>query len=229
MKNRPAINLASVIILEDITKCSNNFLKKSVESLEDSEKHRFIKIKSFERQQQFVISRFLIQQIIMKKLAIAITLNSSPKGKPYIPGWLIDCNISHSGNTVAAAFSTYSEIGIDIEIHRKRNFKKLVKNYFHPDETQTFNKLEESDTLDWFYIHWTAKEAMAKAKKEGIFDGQNLSNKIDSNKNFVLQKYVSRNSYFLSCVHYSEAPIELEIVTPLDYAPWIDLTVQTWS
>ena len=229
MINKPAINCASVIIFEDITKSSDTFLKKCVESLEGPGKNRVAKIKSLERQQQFIISRFLMRQIVMEKLAVVITLDSSLKGKPYIPGWLIYCSISHSGNSVAVAFSTYSEIGIDIEIHRKRNFKKLVKNYFHPDENQTFSALEEHNTLIWFYTHWTLKEAMAKAKGEGIFHGHNLRKKINNNKNFVLQKYISRNSYSLSCVHYSKDPIELEIATPLDYEPWIDLTSQTWS
>ena len=30
-------------------------------------------------------------------------------------------------------------------------------------------------------------------------------------------------------VSHSKDPIELEIATPLDYEPWIDLTSQTWS
>ena len=168
MKSKPERNLASVIILEDITKNSDLFFEKSIESLDDSARSRVAKIKSVRRLQQFVVSKFLLKQAIQIKLAIPITLDSLPEGKPYIPEYEIFCSISHSGNSVAVAFSTYSEIGIDVEIHRKRKFEKLVKNYFHPKEFKKFEALQESDKLDWFYTHWTIKEAMAKAKGEGI-------------------------------------------------------------
>ena len=168
MKSKPKRSLASVIILEDITKNSDLLFKKSIESLDVSNRSRFNKIKKLERQRQFAISKFLLKQAIQIKLAIPITLDSLPEGQPYIPEYEIFCSISHSGNSVAVAFSTYSEIGIDVEIHRGRKFEKLVKNYFHPKEFKEFKALQESDKLDWFYTHWTIKEAMAKAKGEGI-------------------------------------------------------------
>jgi|TARA_B100001971_G_scaffold201829_1_gene214976 4'-phosphopantetheinyl transferase len=221
--NKPAINCASAIIFEDITKSSDTFLKKCLESLDGSEINRVAKIKKIEKQQQFAVSRFLMKQTVKQKLAVPITINLLPTGKPYIPEWLIFCSISHSGNSIAVAFSTYSDIGIDIEIHRKRNFEKLVKNYFHPNEIETFNALEESNTLVWFYTHWTLKEAMAKIKGEGISQ-YSLSKRTNTTYKLLEQMCISRNNYSLSCVHYSKHPIQLEIATPLDSAPWIELT-----
>ncbi|SVC28089.1 uncharacterized protein METZ01_LOCUS280943 [marine metagenome] len=149
-----------------------------------------------------------------------------PEGKPYIPEYEIFCSISHSGNSVVVAFSTYSEIGIDIEKHRERKFEKLVKNYFHPKEFKVFKALQESEKLDWFYTHWTIKEAMAKAKGEGI--NSNNLRKQRPKGHLIRHEYFTFHNYSLSCVHYSKNPIELEIATPLDYAPWINLTAQSW-
>ena len=227
MKSKPERNLASVIILEDITKNSDLLLKKSLESLDVSTRSRVAKIKRLGRQRQFAVSKFLLKQAIQIKLAIPITLDSLPKGKPYITEYEIFCSISHSGNSVAVAFSTYSEIGIDVEIHRERKFEKLVKNYFHPEEFKIFTTLNEPDKLNWFYTHWTRKEAMAKAKGEGI-NSHNLSKKISPSDSLEKHEYFSINDYSLSCVHYSKSPIELEIATPLDCAPWMNLTVQSW-
>ena len=226
MKSKPEKNLASVIILEDITKNSDLLFEKSIESLDVSARSHVAKIKSVGRQQQFAVSKFLLKQAIQVKLALPITLDSLPEGKPYIPEYEIFCSISHSGNSVVVAFSTYSEIGIDIEKHRERKFEKLVKNYFHPKEFKVFKALQESDKLDWFYTHWTIKEAMAKAKGEGI-NSYNLR-KQRPKGHLTRHKYFTFQNYSLSCVDYSKNPIELEIATPLDYAPWINLTAQSW-
>ena len=226
MKSKPEKNLASVIILEDITKNSDLLFEKSIESLDVSTRSHFDKIKKLGRQQQFAVSKFLLKQAIQVKLALPITLDSLPEGKPYIPEYEIFCSISHSGNSVVVAFSTYSEIGIDIEKHRERKFEKLVKNYFHPKEFKEFKALQESDKLGWFYAHWTQKEAMAKAKGEGI-NSYNLR-KQRPKGHLTRHKYFTFQNYSLSCVDYSKNPIELEIATPLDYAPWINLTAQSW-
>ena len=226
MKSKPEKNLASVIILEDITENSDLLFEKSIESLDFSDRSRVAKIKSVGRQRQFIVSKFLLKQAIQVKLALPITLDSLPEGKPYIPEYEIFCSISHSGNSVVVAFSTYSEIGIDIEKHRERKFEKLVKNYFHPKEFKVFKALQESDKLDWFYAHWTLKEAMAKAKGEGI-NSHNLR-KQKPKGHLIKHKYFTFQDSSLSCVHYSNNPIELEIATPLDYAPWINLTAQSW-
>ena len=226
MKSKPERNLASVIILEDITKNSDLLFEKSIESVDVSTKSRFDKIKKLGRQQQFAVSKFLLKQAIQVKLALPITLDSLPEGKPYIPEYEIFCSISHSGNSVVVAFSTYSEIGIDIEKHRERKFEKLVKNYFHPKEFKVFKALQESDKLDWFYTHWTIKEAMAKAKGEGI--NSNNLRKQRPKGHLIRHKYFTFHNYSLSCVHHSKDPVELEIATPLDYAPWINLTAQSW-
>ncbi len=219
--------MASVIILEDITKSSDLLFKKSIESLDVSNRVHFAKIKKLERQRQFAISKFLLKQAIQIKLAIPITLDSLPKGKPYIPEYKIFCSISHTGNSVAVAFSTYSEIGIDVETHRKREFKKLVKSYFHPEEFKLFDALKEPEKMDWFYAHWTTKEAMAKAKGEGI-NSHNLRKEISLCDSFIKHKYFPIKNYSLSCVHYSKKPIGLEIATPIDCAPWMNLTSQSW-
>jgi phosphopantetheine--protein transferase-like protein len=227
LKSKPKRSLASVIILEDITKNSDLLFKKSIESLDVSNRSRFNKIKKLERQRQFAISKFLLKQAIQIKLAIPITLDSLPEGQPYIPEYEIFCSISHTGNSVAVAFSTYSEIGVDVEIHRKRAFTKLVKNYFHPEEYKIFSALKEPEKMDWFYAHWTKKEASAKAKGEGI-NSRNLGKKINLSDSLVRHKYFSIKNYSLSCVHYNKKPIELEITTPLDYAPWMNLTTRSW-
>ena len=88
----------------------------------------------------------------------SITFNKN--GKPIIEG--LNFTLSHSDKVVAVAFTnTNANIGIDVEkIDKKRDVTKLKK---------LFTNLKENDYYD-FYLKWTQREAIIKAKGYSILE-----------------------------------------------------------
>lgn len=72
-------------------------------------------------------------------------------------------SVSHSGAWVAVAVSPEQMLGIDVEVHRTRDFPKLAAYAFGPQEACVAQK-----SLSDFYRLWTLREAMGK------WDGQGL-------------------------------------------------------
>lgn len=96
-------------------------------------------------------------------------------GKPYTDAQKIHFSISHSGEYAAAAVSN-GEIGIDIELVKKRNYK-LAKKICTADEYKWLSKDYEAG----FFRLWTLKESVLKAAGTGFSA---------SPKNFSLMPYL---------------------------------------
>lgn len=97
----------------------------------------------------------------LKKMGIdsdIVTINTSPKGKPYIDG--VFFNISHSGDKTVCAFGT-NEIGVDIEKIKPLS-EKLMDKIALPGERAKISAAKQIVRL------WTRKEALAKCVGEGL-------------------------------------------------------------
>lgn len=221
------MNAASVFILEDATTLTPLAFKQCLKVLSDTEKQRFNKMRSLKRRQQFAISRFLLKISIEQQLGVRVILDTSSTGQPVINGWPAFCSISHSGNSIAVGFSTYGAIGVDIEQHRQRKIDRLIKHYFHHDETKDFNALSENQKLPWFYRQWTIKEAVMKSTGEGL-SFTNLSRKvtrIDGNI-YTFTSFNKGCNYNLACVHHSNQPLQLANITFKKDYPWLEASSQ---
>lgn len=93
----------------------------------------------------------------------------TPAGKPWFPRapWL-HCSVTHSGGWWLAAFAR-RPIGLDLQIHRPCDARRLARRFFHPREAEWLE--EEGRTLEDFFAVWTAKESYAKLTGRGIADG----------------------------------------------------------
>ncbi len=223
LSNSNLVHAASVFVLEDATTLPPLAFKECLKVLSDTEKQRITKMRSPKRRQQYAISRFLLMNIVAQELDIQVTLDTSSTGQPFIMGWPAFCSITHSGKSIAVAFSTYGAIGIDIEKHQQRRFDKLVRHYFHKDEIDDFNSLSEDQQLPWFYRQWTIKEAMLKATGEGI-SFYSLSRKMNTIGNNIFTLFKNGHDYSLACAHHSNQPLQLTNITFLNNSPWIDIS-----
>ncbi len=104
--------------------------------------------------------RFYLERLINQK-ASEIKIERDPFGKPYIPGFPIHFNLSHTKRYALLAFDFYHPIGVDIEqIHAIPDFLKIADLFMHPYEKR---KLVRSDnSRDYFFSLWCAKEAFLK-------------------------------------------------------------------
>jgi 4'-phosphopantetheinyl transferase len=125
-----------------------------------------------------------------------IHFNIAEKGKPHLkdfPG--IHFNITHSGDMVACAASCL-EIGIDIELFRKVNFR-VAERFFSPPEIGDLLALDEAARMDYFFTLWTIKESFLKAIGSGLTRNLNSFTVVRAKDGFILDGDELSRSYFL--------------------------------
>lgn len=153
-------------------------------SIEESENFSTIlscdeleRAKQFKRNQHhFFATRALLRKALSRYTRINpedLLFLRALEGKPYLTnfGLPLYFNLSHSGNFAALAVSSLGEVGVDIEITRKRSYLKIVERFFHEDENDQINNCDEAKREELFYRMWTLKEAFFKATGMGISSG----------------------------------------------------------
>lgn len=138
----------------------------SIEEQERAFKFRFEKDRK-----RWTVSRVAMRKILSRYLAISaheIKFDYTSFGKPYVTGSKIIFNLTHSGDRALLAVSLISEMGIDIEMKKVIDFKRLIPRFFSEAEA---NAVVQSDDLQMsgsFYRVWTRKEAFIKAVGGGL-------------------------------------------------------------
>jgi len=140
------------------------------------------------------------------------TLEKNEFGKPQIksPGSKkVYLSLSHTKDLLSIAFSSSSELGIDLEeVKPRKMISRIAKRYFDPTEAQ-------NDLWD-FYRSWTAREAFVKALGASLFnkisaikldsiDGEFV---VGSNDNFYHKiefKHMFNRYVFALCRHKNTA------------------------
>lgn len=78
-------------------------------------------------------------------------------------------NVSHSGETMLAAFALNSKIGIDIEtIQQNIDCMDICQHWFSVQESDALRDLPEEKRIGAFFRVWTRKEAYIKARGIGL-------------------------------------------------------------
>lgn len=132
-------------------------------------KERFNKYKNLKSLQRTLMGELIVKEHlseVFNKDFHDIEFKFNEKGKPFF-NEDIKFNISHSGEWVVAAFSTY-DVGIDIELIRQPNYE-VANRYFSLIEIEKLNS--ENDILkrrNLFFDYWTIKESYLKAIGTGL-------------------------------------------------------------
>lgn len=99
-------------------------------------------------------------------------IEKSATGKPYLKNsGLGHISISHSGKYFAFGMGPCN-LGIDLQEHilDSRNYRQMMKRFFHEEEIQYILKGREEEFLTRFFKVWTAKESYVKYTGNGIDD-----------------------------------------------------------
>lgn len=116
-------------------------------------------------------------------------------GKPFLPGNLLNFNISHTESAFLIAIYKAEEIGVDLEkISENFDLKSLAEYAFSPDEKYLFAKNNCSKT---FLGIWTMKEAYLKATGLGMVDSLNSFNVVSDLDFGVIDKQYG--SFLFDC------------------------------
>jgi 4'-phosphopantetheinyl transferase len=136
-------------------------------SKENREKCRRFKFR--EDALRTLYGELILRYVLCRKLSFEnedIEILRSNEGKPYLKGFPIHFNISHSGDFVVCAFSE-EEVGVDIEKIKEVDFK-IAKRFFSKQECEDLFAKEENERLDYFFSLWTLKESYLKWMGKGM-------------------------------------------------------------
>lgn len=127
-----------------------------------------------------IAADMLIRRVLSEITGIdskAVCISTTDTGKPYLENGDCYFSVSHSGNTVAAAFSTEYSVGIDIEQLRpvkaavaKHIFTREDMFFVFGNEISVGVTISDPEVIERFFRVWTYKEAVVKMTGEGIDD-----------------------------------------------------------
>ncbi len=160
-----------IVMFSDVLSPSRALLKQWCDELEPADIERAQGMKSEQRLRQFVLGRKLLQQALAEFYNLPLSLQLRAGGKPEALGAAV--SLSHSGGRVAVALAEEGNpLGIDIEVYKNRNFMRLARHYFAPDEVAALELLPELEQRHCFFKFWVLKESLAK------FTGSGLNSKL---------------------------------------------------
>jgi 4'-phosphopantetheinyl transferase len=96
----------------------------------------------------------------------SLPMGANPWGKPQLAGCSIGCNVSHAGNQVWVAVSSYEHVGIDVESATAPPDFRDIATGFHAEETRALRNAADPGLATMRC--WTRKEAVAKAIGMGL-------------------------------------------------------------
>lgn len=141
-------------------------------NLTSEEQQRADKMRIDHIRQRFINGRGFLRHCLSHYLqqdANTIELNSTEKGKLFLPDSNVLFNLAHSKNRAIYAFNLDYDIGIDIEhIRPLSDLDSIAKRVFSHIELDHLAEIDGDEKLNAFFKLWTRKEATIKASGEGL-------------------------------------------------------------
>ncbi len=150
---------------------------------------------------RFVAARGILRSLLgayLGKDRTDIRFSYGPWGKPglfLVQGKVqLHFNISHSKDQALFAFSTYRELGVDLEEQRPfLEMEAVAKRFLPTTDLASWNLLPKEARAREFFRAWTRQEAFFKARGLGLVGARGLPNQgegwqfpeISSKKGFV--------------------------------------------
>jgi 4'-phosphopantetheinyl transferase len=127
----------------------------------------------FERDRHcFVAGRGILRSILGRYLACPpeeISFVYGLKGKPSLPGAVLQFNLAHSDGLAVMAVTRGGAVGIDLErVRTLQDFGSIMNSVFTEGEIEAIAALPAMDQLRAFFTCWTRKEAYLNATGDGI-------------------------------------------------------------
>lgn len=170
---REHINEAELIIWR-----MDETLEELLEMSQHHYDHEIENISNEVRKKERIISRFLLETLVGKKVEVKY----ADSGKPFCDG--MHFSISHTKNFVAVIVSN-KPVGVDIEYKSDRIFR-ITEKFMHPEELKTLSECSEKQKFA--LICWCAKETVYKILDTVGVDFAEMNCKINSENIFLSYK-----------------------------------------
>ena len=141
--------------------------------LSAEETARAAQFKSLPARTRYVTTRAQLRALLGSKLAQApesLEIATGLHGKPVLARHPeLRFNVSHTDDLAIVAISETHEVGVDIEsLARTVDHDALARKYFSATERHYFSQLPAIQRNAHFLRTWTCKEAIAKARGDGL-------------------------------------------------------------
>ncbi|MEP7279706.1 MAG: 4'-phosphopantetheinyl transferase superfamily protein [Bacteroidota bacterium] len=151
-------------------------MKGILEILSTDEVQRAGRFRFEKDKKRFIAARGILRQILagyLKMTAQQLRFEYTSFGKPVLAKNSdfdnIYFNLSHSDAYALYAFTRHRNVGIDIELIRNdAAVYQIAQKFFSPGEVSSLESTNKNKLHDIFFQYWTRKEAIVKAKGEGI-------------------------------------------------------------
>lgn len=142
-------------------------------AISNAECQRAQRFRHAEDAQQFVVARGVLRTIVghyLDQPSRNVQFCYGSTGKPEVADdSRLQFNVSHSGGMVLVAIANEREVGVDVErINRVFEFESLAAHFFSPSENAALQKIPADMRRRAFFLTWSRKEALLKAKGEGL-------------------------------------------------------------
>jgi len=154
--------------------------ERSALALGEADYARATAIRSASRRRQFLLGRQLLW-LALKRLygndeIKKWRLRQSEQGQPVLfydatgHDLRTKVSVTHSGSYVGCAIAECACLGVDLEVHKPRDWGRLEDEVFSPDEQADLRSMPEAKRFRRAYELWSLKEAYLKAIGSGITD-----------------------------------------------------------
>lgn len=141
--------------------------------LSPDERERFSRFRFAPDRAAHTVARGRLREILAGYSGVApgaLRFGYTENGKPYLAEHPdLQFNLSHAGDWALVACTYDVEIGVDVEvIDRSFQVEDIVERYFSRREVPVILGLPEAERHAAFYRAWTRKEAIIKARGDGL-------------------------------------------------------------
>lgn len=144
-----------------------------------SERRRAERFVQDRDRRRFIVRRAQLRRLLAERLGVppeSLRFSQGVFGKPRLSSPFdsarLQFNLTHCGDLVVYAFSTCTELGVDVEAIRVvPGADDIAALSFSPRECETYRHLSARDKPLGFLNCWTRKEAFVKATGCGLAHG----------------------------------------------------------
>ena len=140
--------------------------------LSGEERVRSSRFHSSEHRLRYIVAHGALRTILSRYTSVAperLALAATDTGKPFLPGFPLAFNLSHSDDVAICAVAPDGQLGADVErVRALDDADALAAQYFAADERKQYEALSGRERVMAFYSIWTRKEAFVKATGAGL-------------------------------------------------------------
>ena len=176
----PGHDPVALWLWQGITDLSSQQIAHYLQCLSNSERKYLGAISAKRRRLEYIAGHYLLRQILhylVPDWAVDLRVEHQRGRAPYLTGPnapRIHFSLSHSGGAVCCAVALDCQLGLDIELPRRRKYVEIAEACFAPVETEQLTELPVDEQVAAFYRLWTLKESLLKAKG-GHLNDENLA------------------------------------------------------